>query len=188
MQRIGRKVKMCQCRSALLASNQKPVMNHSAFGLSYNATTQRSSGSKHQQPGNRLPTLAMKSFLDAWVHWREFPGLEKNRLLLPGALRTGGLRFLRVKDRGLRFACFATVSQKSNSFATRTPATHDRLKDFNASSFKPAFSFGRNPHSDFGKKESGAEESRTPDLCIANAALSQLSYRPNERIAHCKRR
>ncbi len=25
---------------------------------------------------------------------------------------------------------------------------------------------------------SGAEESRTPDLCIANAALSQLSYRP----------
>ncbi len=25
---------------------------------------------------------------------------------------------------------------------------------------------------------SGAEEGRTPDLCIANAALSQLSYRP----------
>ena len=24
----------------------------------------------------------------------------------------------------------------------------------------------------------GAEEDRTPDLCIANAALSQLSYRP----------
>ena len=28
-------------------------------------------------------------------------------------------------------------------------------------------------------EESGAEGSRTPDLCIANAALSQLSYRPN---------
>jgi hypothetical protein len=26
---------------------------------------------------------------------------------------------------------------------------------------------------------SGAEEGRTPDLCIANAALSQLSYRPD---------
>ena len=25
----------------------------------------------------------------------------------------------------------------------------------------------------------GAEGDRTPDLCIANAALSQLSYRPN---------
>ncbi len=27
---------------------------------------------------------------------------------------------------------------------------------------------------------SGAEEGRTPDLCIANAALSQLSYRPSK--------
>ena len=27
-------------------------------------------------------------------------------------------------------------------------------------------------------KNGGAEEDRTPDLCIANAALSQLSYRP----------
>ncbi len=27
--------------------------------------------------------------------------------------------------------------------------------------------------------ESGAEGIRTPDLCIANAALSQLSYRPD---------
>ena len=27
----------------------------------------------------------------------------------------------------------------------------------------------------------GAEEDRTPDLCIANAALSQLSYRPMTR-------
>src|SRR3954464_5394199 len=27
--------------------------------------------------------------------------------------------------------------------------------------------------------EGGAEGDRTPDLCIANAALSQLSYRPN---------
>ncbi len=26
--------------------------------------------------------------------------------------------------------------------------------------------------------QGGAEEARTPDLCIANAALSQLSYRP----------
>jgi hypothetical protein len=26
----------------------------------------------------------------------------------------------------------------------------------------------------------GAEEDRTPDLRIANATLSQLSYRPNE--------
>jgi hypothetical protein len=26
----------------------------------------------------------------------------------------------------------------------------------------------------------GAEEDRTPDLCIANAALSQLSYRPTK--------
>ena len=31
---------------------------------------------------------------------------------------------------------------------------------------------------DEGQERSGAEESRTPDLCIANAALSQLSYRP----------
>jgi hypothetical protein len=29
----------------------------------------------------------------------------------------------------------------------------------------------------------GAEEDRTPDLCIANAALSQLSYRPTS-VAH----
>ena len=29
---------------------------------------------------------------------------------------------------------------------------------------------------------SGAEEGRTPDLCIANAALSQLSYRPNQSV------
>jgi hypothetical protein len=29
-----------------------------------------------------------------------------------------------------------------------------------------------------GKEFGGAEEDRTPDLCIANAALSQLSYRP----------
>ena len=28
------------------------------------------------------------------------------------------------------------------------------------------------------EKIGGAEEDRTPDLCIANAALSQLSYRP----------
>lgn len=28
----------------------------------------------------------------------------------------------------------------------------------------------------------GAKEDRTPDLCIANAALSQLSYRPNQAI------
>ena len=28
------------------------------------------------------------------------------------------------------------------------------------------------------KYTGGAEEDRTPDLCIANAALSQLSYRP----------
>lgn len=28
----------------------------------------------------------------------------------------------------------------------------------------------------------GAEEDRTPDLRIANATLSQLSYRPNPRI------
>ena len=35
---------------------------------------------------------------------------------------------------------------------------------------------GRKPgHS---KDCGGAEEDRTPDLCIANAALSQLSYRP----------
>ena len=27
---------------------------------------------------------------------------------------------------------------------------------------------------------SGAEEDRTPDLCIANAALTQLSYRPKQ--------
>ena len=27
----------------------------------------------------------------------------------------------------------------------------------------------------------GAEEDRTPDLCIANAALSQLSYSPGEK-------
>ena len=27
-------------------------------------------------------------------------------------------------------------------------------------------------------EDGGAEEDRTPDLCIANAALSQLSYRP----------
>ena len=29
---------------------------------------------------------------------------------------------------------------------------------------------------------SGAEEGRTPDLSIANAALSQLSYRPEEQL------
>ena len=28
----------------------------------------------------------------------------------------------------------------------------------------------------------GEEEDRTPDLCIANAALSQLSYSPNDCI------
>jgi hypothetical protein len=33
---------------------------------------------------------------------------------------------------------------------------------------------GRAGHPGIG----GAEEDRTPDLCIANAALSQLSYRP----------
>ena len=33
--------------------------------------------------------------------------------------------------------------------------------------------------STYGFSSSGAEESRTPDLCIANAALSQLSYRPS---------
>jgi hypothetical protein len=31
-----------------------------------------------------------------------------------------------------------------------------------------------------GFTSSGAEEGRTPDLCIANAALSQLSYRPSD--------
>ena len=29
-----------------------------------------------------------------------------------------------------------------------------------------------------GQKNGGAEEDRTPDLCIANATLSQLSYGP----------
>jgi hypothetical protein len=33
-------------------------------------------------------------------------------------------------------------------------------------------------------KNSGAEGSRTLDLCIANAALSQLSYRPNEAVVY----
>ena len=38
-------------------------------------------------------------------------------------------------------------------------------------------------------KVGGEEEDRTPDLCIANAALSQLSYPPNknhfsEAVAH----
>ncbi len=32
-------------------------------------------------------------------------------------------------------------------------------------------------------KASGAEEDRTPNLGIANAALSQLSYRPERRMA-----
>ena len=32
---------------------------------------------------------------------------------------------------------------------------------------------------DFIKVFGGEEEDRTPDLCIANAALSQLSYTPN---------
>ena len=31
----------------------------------------------------------------------------------------------------------------------------------------------------------GEEEDRTPDLCIANAALSQLSYPPKQ-ILNCK--
>ena len=30
----------------------------------------------------------------------------------------------------------------------------------------------------------GAEEDRTPDLCIANAALSQLSYRPDVMVSN----
>ena len=34
-------------------------------------------------------------------------------------------------------------------------------------------------------KSGGAEEDRTPDLCIANAALSQLSYGPvNANVHH----
>ena len=35
------------------------------------------------------------------------------------------------------------------------------------------------PH--FSSGNSGAEEARTPNLGIANAALSQLSYRPERR-------
>jgi hypothetical protein len=30
----------------------------------------------------------------------------------------------------------------------------------------------------------GPEEARTPDLCVANAALSQLSYRPKQQILY----
>ena len=51
-----------------------------------------------------------------------------------------------------------------------------------------AGALGRGPERDTRKpatfcagrleKIGGAEEDRTPDLCIANAALSQLSYRP----------
>ena len=34
----------------------------------------------------------------------------------------------------------------------------------------------------FSAENSGAEEARTPNLGIANAALSQLSYRPKKEI------
>ncbi len=34
------------------------------------------------------------------------------------------------------------------------------------------------------EKIGGPEEDRTPDLCIANAALSQLSYRPEKEAGY----
>ena len=41
----------------------------------------------------------------------------------------------------------------------------------------------------FKIRRGGEEEDRTPDLCIANAALSQLSYSPNrEHPCGCCRR
>ena len=79
-----------------------------------------------------------------------------------------------------RIRAIPTLRTHSRYLCVKTRGTPPPLA-FTGETKKPGGYPGFFVCSDFAKFGGGEEEDRTPDLCIANAALSQLSYFPGGR-------